>query len=74
MKGDAVNEINNRIREDTPILALEVANLIVAREFNTAEANRELALGGWSSDHSYADRMYNLEIVALIEKMKKCRE
>ena len=54
-----------------PLLALQIRNLIAAREFNTAEANRELSLGGWLSDHRHEDNNLAAEIDALIEKANK---
>jgi len=50
------------------LLALRIRNLIAAREFNTAEANRELDLGGWTSDHRHEDNMLAEEIDKLIEQ------
>ena len=50
------------------LLALQIRNLIAAREANTAAANRELALGGWLSDHDQYDAELAGEIDALFEK------
>jgi len=45
------------------VLLLRVRNLIAAREFNIAQANRELQCGdGWLFDHAQADREYAAEI------------
>ena len=54
-KREAVKDENFRLR-----------NLIAAREFNTAEANRELQCGdGWLCDHGQRDRELADEIEAL---------
>ncbi len=46
---------------------LRARNLIAAREFNTAEANRELAqFGEWQIDHAAADREYAHELALLL--------
>ena len=57
--------------DSSDLLALRIRNLIAAREFNTAEANRELSLGGWLSDHRHEDNNLAAEIDALIEKANK---
>ena len=50
-----------------PLLALRVRTLIAAREFNTAEANRELQCGdGWLCDHGQRDRELADEIDSLL--------
>ena len=54
--------------DSSDLLALRIRNLIAAREFNTAEANRELSLGGWLSDHRHEDNNLAAEIDSLIEK------
>ena len=46
------------------LLALRIRNLIAAREFNTAQANRELQCGdGWLCDHGQYDRELADEMV-----------
>ena len=53
----------------TDLLALQIRNLIAAREFNTALANRELQSGdGWLWDHAAYDRELADEIEALLCK------
>lgn len=50
-------------------LALRIRNLIAAREFNTAAANRELQCGdGWLCDHGQYDRELANEIDELFKK------
>lgn len=44
------------------LLLLKIRNLIAAREANTAAANRELALGGWLSDHDQYDSELEAEM------------
>ena len=45
------------------LLALRIRNLIAAREFNTAQANRELHSGdGWQWDHGERDKELAREI------------
>lgn len=52
-------------------LLLELRNLITARKFNIAEANRELqCLGAWRTDHALADSTYAIEISRIIEEIK----
>ena len=56
----------------TDLLALQVRNLIAAREFNTALANRELQSGdGWLWDHAAYDRELATEIDALLGKANR---
>ena len=56
----------------TDLLALQVRNLIAAREFNTALANRELQSGdGWLGDHAAYDRELADEIEALLGKANR---
>lgn len=51
------------------LLALRIRNLIAAREFNTATANRELQCGdGWLCDHGQYDRELSNEIDELLKK------
>lgn len=50
------------------LLALRIRNLIAAREFNTAAANREQAIGGWLSDHAQLDYIMAVEINSLLDK------
>jgi len=53
-------------------LALRIRNLIAAREFNTAQANRELQCGdGWLCDHGQYDRELADEIDELFKKANK---
>ena len=47
------------------LLLLKISNLIAAREANTAAANRELALGGWLSDHDQYDAEMSADIESL---------
>jgi len=56
------------------LLVLRILNLIAAREFNTAEANRELDLGGWLSDHRHEDNILAAEIESLIEQANASNE
>lgn len=50
------------------ILLLKIRNLIVSRELNVAEANRETQHGdGWLCDHSYYDRQLREEIEELFK-------
>ena len=56
----------------TDLLALRIRNLIAAREFNTATANRELQCGdGWLCDHGQYDRELANEIDELFKKANK---
>ena len=51
------------------LLALRIRNLIAAREFNTAQANRELQCGdGWLCDHGQYDRELANEIDELFKR------
>ncbi|KAB2925877.1 MAG: hypothetical protein F9K25_16460 [Candidatus Contendobacter sp.] len=52
------------------LLALQIRNLIAAREANTAQANQELYRGGWLWDHAQHDRELAAQIDALFEKAK----
>jgi DTW domain-containing protein YfiP len=55
--------------QSTYLLALQIRNLIAAREFNTAMANRELQSGDdWLFDHHSYDRELATEIDALFGK------
>ena len=52
------------------LLSLRIRNLIAAREFNTATANRELQGGdGWLYDHGQCDRELANEIDELFSLM-----
>ena len=53
------------------ILTLQIRNLIAAREFNTAQANRELARGEWLWDHAEYDRELEAQIGGLIARLKE---
>lgn len=58
-----------------PLLALKIRNLIVSREMNLAEANRELQCGdGWLYDHVAVDRNLNQEINRLIKASEAAKE
>ena len=55
--------------DSSDLLALRIRNLIAAREFNTATANRELQCGdGWLCDHGQYDRELANEIDELFKK------
>ena len=56
------------------LILLRIKNLIASKEFNTAEANRELALDGWQTDHSTLYNMYEAEIQSLIEQYLSLQE
>ena len=52
-----------------PLLALQIRNLVAAREFNTAIANRELQSGDdWQYDHAERDRQLADKIDVLFDK------
>lgn len=51
-----------------PLLLLKLRNVIACREANTAEANRELQLGGWLFDHGQLDREYADEVAAIMKQ------
>ncbi len=54
------------------LLILKIRNLIAAREFNTAEANRELhCCNGWLIDHEKIDRDLAKDINELIKKIEE---
>jgi len=54
------------------LLLLRIRNAVAAREFNTAEANREITSGdGWLWDHSARDRELAAEIDYLIGMVGK---
>ncbi len=54
---------------------LKIRNLIASREMNTAEANRELDLGGWLSDHSGWDKDLQMAIQKLFDELEaQCKK
>lgn len=53
--------------DPTDLLTLRLRNLIVDREANIAEANKELLRGGWLWDHGQLDREIAAEIDALLK-------
>ena len=62
------NDSGQAVQSDD-LLALRIRNLIAAREFNTAQANRELQCGdGWLCDHGQYDRELANEIDELFKK------
>lgn len=68
MKTENENDTTGTQELCISLLSLRIRNLISAREFNIAEANRELSLGGWLSDHRHEDNILAGEIDELIEK------
>lgn len=62
---EALNEIDQDLRHELNLLKFK--NLIASREANTAQANLELAKGGWLSDHAKMDQ----EIVAEMNELMK---
>jgi hypothetical protein len=68
--GMAAGAENGQLPIDSgDLLALRIRNLIAAREFNTATANRELQCGdGWLCDHGQYDRELANEIDELFKK------
>lgn len=65
-----MNAIRDMKTHQDEVLLLRIRNLIAAREFNTAEANRELHSGdGWLSDHAGLDRELDAEIDALFKRL-----
>lgn len=54
----------------TTLLELKIRNLIAAREFNTASANRELNNGGWLWDHGAYDKHISDEIDVLVKELE----
>lgn len=50
------------------LILLRIQNLIADKEFNTAIANRELALGGWKANHEESYNIIETEIQHLIQQ------
>ncbi len=54
------------------ILLLSIQNLIADKEFNTALANRELALGGWRANYEDIHSQIENEIQLRISQYQNC--
>lgn len=56
--------------QSSELIKMRIRNLIASREFNTAEANRELTvLGNWRCDHAGFDRELLEEINDLLRQL-----
>lgn len=56
------------------LILLKIRSLIEDKAMVTATANRELALGGWLSDHQKFLQEINMEIDQLFEQLKTMDE
>lgn len=63
-----MNDPNEEKRELT---RLRIRSLIADKELNVAEANRELAIGGWLSDHYAHNTAINQEIDRLFQALEQ---
>lgn len=52
------------------ILLLRIRSLVADKEMEIATANRELALGGWLSDHQGSMLAMNVEIERLATQVR----
>ncbi len=59
---------------ETSLNLLEIANLITSREMNCCEADRELSLGNWLSDHTATDKRLDDEITQKIKAIRAAQQ